>query len=42
VADPAWLNKVRNETGAEPFLDDDDAVVIRVTSGSGPVLGGGK
>jgi hypothetical protein len=40
VADEAWLSRVRNETGAEPFLDDDGAVVIPVTSGSGPLLQG--
>jgi hypothetical protein len=40
VADPAWLNRVHNETGAEPSLDDDGAVIIPVTSGSGPVLQG--
>jgi hypothetical protein len=40
VADKAWLSRVRTETGAEPFLDDDGALVIPVTSGSGPVLQG--
>lgn len=40
VADPAWLTRVRTETGAEPLLDDDGAVVIPVVSGSGPVLQG--
>jgi hypothetical protein len=40
VADEAWLSRVRTGTGAEPFLDDDGAVVIPVTSGSGPVLQG--
>jgi hypothetical protein len=40
VADPAWVSKIHSETGAEPFLDDDGAVVIAVGSGSGPVLQG--
>jgi hypothetical protein len=40
VADPAWLSRVQSETGAQPFLDDNGAVVIRVTSGSGPLLEG--
>lgn len=40
VADPAWVRKIHSETGAEPFLDDDGAVVIPVVSGSGPVLQG--
>jgi hypothetical protein len=40
VADPAWLARVRNEAGAEPVLDGDGAVVIRVSSGSGPILEG--
>jgi hypothetical protein len=38
VADSAWLFKVGSETGAEPFLGDDGAVVIPVVSGSGPLL----
>jgi hypothetical protein len=40
VADPAWLSRIHSETSAEPFLDDDGAVVIRVVSGSGPILQG--
>jgi hypothetical protein len=40
VADEAWLSRVRTENGAEPFLDEDGAVVIPVTGGSGPVLQG--
>jgi hypothetical protein len=40
VADPGWLSRIRTEVGAEPFLDDDGAVVIPVTSGRGPVLQG--
>jgi hypothetical protein len=40
VADPTWLSRLRTETGAEPFLGDDGAVVIQVISGSGPVLDG--
>lgn len=39
VANSAWLNRLRNEIGTEPFLDD-GAVVIQVTSGSGPILEG--
>jgi hypothetical protein len=40
VASPTWLSRVRSEIGAEPFLDGDGAVVISVTSGSGPILEG--
>jgi hypothetical protein len=40
VADSGWLSRIRTEVGAEPFLDDDGAVVIPVTSGRGPVLQG--
>jgi hypothetical protein len=36
VADPAWLSRIHSETSAEPFLDDDGAVVIPVVSGRGP------
>jgi transcriptional regulator with XRE-family HTH domain len=40
VADPAWLQEVHRETGTEPFLDDDGAVVIPVVSGNRTLLGG--
>jgi hypothetical protein len=40
VADPAWLSRIRTDTDAEPFLDEDGAVVIPVTSGSGFSLEG--
>ena len=40
VADPAWLRKIHNQNGTEPFLDDDRAVVIKVVSGHGTILDG--